>query len=46
MDDRLTELGIRHMVYGRIKHPYSIYRKMCTSKGRPSGPMTVVWRDW
>ena len=28
MDDRLTELGIRHMVYGRIKHPYSIYRKM------------------
>ncbi len=28
MDDRLNELGIRHMVYGRIKHPYSIYRKM------------------
>ena len=28
MDDRLTELGIQHMVYGRIKHPYSIYRKM------------------
>ncbi len=28
MDDRLTELGIGHMVYGRIKHPYSIYRKM------------------
>nr|WP_326165207.1 bifunctional (p)ppGpp synthetase/guanosine-3',5'-bis(diphosphate) 3'-pyrophosphohydrolase [uncultured Oscillibacter sp.] len=28
MDDRLTELGIRHTVYGRIKHPYSIYRKM------------------
>ncbi len=28
MDDRLTELGIKHMVYGRIKHPYSIYRKM------------------
>jgi len=28
IDDRLTELGIQHMVYGRIKHPYSIYRKM------------------
>ncbi|MEY8387733.1 bifunctional (p)ppGpp synthetase/guanosine-3',5'-bis(diphosphate) 3'-pyrophosphohydrolase [Oscillospiraceae bacterium 38-13] len=28
MDDRLNELGIQHMVYGRIKHPYSIYRKM------------------
>ncbi|MDE6456169.1 MAG: bifunctional (p)ppGpp synthetase/guanosine-3',5'-bis(diphosphate) 3'-pyrophosphohydrolase, partial [Dysosmobacter sp.] len=28
MDDRLTELGIGHIVYGRIKHPYSIYRKM------------------
>ncbi|MCI9120803.1 MAG: bifunctional (p)ppGpp synthetase/guanosine-3',5'-bis(diphosphate) 3'-pyrophosphohydrolase [Oscillibacter sp.] len=25
---RLDELGIQHMVYGRIKHPYSIYRKM------------------
>ena len=20
--------------------------RICTSKGRPSGPMTVVWRDW
>ncbi|MCX4370362.1 MAG: bifunctional (p)ppGpp synthetase/guanosine-3',5'-bis(diphosphate) 3'-pyrophosphohydrolase [Dysosmobacter sp.] len=28
MDDRLNELAIEHMVYGRIKHPYSIYRKM------------------
>ncbi|MCI8330114.1 MAG: bifunctional (p)ppGpp synthetase/guanosine-3',5'-bis(diphosphate) 3'-pyrophosphohydrolase [Oscillibacter sp.] len=28
MDDRLNELDIQHMVYGRIKHPYSIYRKM------------------
>jgi len=28
IDDRLTELGIEHIVYGRIKHPYSIYRKM------------------
>ena len=25
---RLEELGIHHTVYGRIKHPYSIYRKM------------------
>ena len=25
---RLDELGIHHKVYGRIKHPYSIYRKM------------------
>jgi GTP pyrophosphokinase len=25
---RLEELGIRHRVYGRMKHPYSIYRKM------------------
>ena len=25
---RLEELGIHHKVYGRIKHPYSIYRKM------------------
>ena len=25
---RLTELGISHTVYGRMKHPYSIYRKM------------------
>ena len=28
IDDRLTELGIGHIVYGRMKHPYSIYRKM------------------
>ena len=28
MDDRLNELDIQHVVYGRIKHPYSIYRKM------------------
>ena len=28
VDDRLNELGIQHIVYGRIKHPYSIYRKM------------------
>ncbi|WP_297870069.1 bifunctional (p)ppGpp synthetase/guanosine-3',5'-bis(diphosphate) 3'-pyrophosphohydrolase [uncultured Oscillibacter sp.] len=26
--ERLDQLGIEHMVYGRIKHPYSIYRKM------------------
>ena len=26
--DRLNEQGIDHIVYGRIKHPYSIYRKM------------------
>lgn len=25
---RLTELKIQHAVYGRMKHPYSIYRKM------------------
>ena len=28
IDDRLNELAIKHMVYGRIKPPYSIYRKM------------------
>ncbi|MBR3641691.1 MAG: bifunctional (p)ppGpp synthetase/guanosine-3',5'-bis(diphosphate) 3'-pyrophosphohydrolase, partial [Oscillibacter sp.] len=28
IDARLKELGIDHVVYGRIKHPYSIYRKM------------------
>ena len=26
--DRLTEMGIRSKTYGRIKHVYSIYRKM------------------
>ncbi|WP_312940242.1 bifunctional (p)ppGpp synthetase/guanosine-3',5'-bis(diphosphate) 3'-pyrophosphohydrolase, partial [Oscillibacter sp.] len=28
IDQRLTEMEIRHKVYGRMKHPYSIYRKM------------------
>ena len=28
IDGRLNELGIQHIVYGRMKHPYSIYRKM------------------
>lgn len=28
IDQRLDELGIHHTVYGRMKHPYSIYRKM------------------
>ena len=28
IDDRLKELNIEHIVYGRMKHPYSIYRKM------------------
>ena len=28
IDDRLKELDIDHIVYGRMKHPYSIYRKM------------------
>ena len=28
IDERLNELGIQHIVYGRMKHPYSIYRKM------------------
>ena len=28
IDQRLNEMGIKHIVYGRIKHPYSIYRKM------------------
>ena len=28
IDERLDQLGISHIVYGRIKHPYSIYRKM------------------
>ena len=28
IDDRLSQLAIEHLVYGRMKHPYSIYRKM------------------
>ncbi|MBR5470701.1 MAG: bifunctional (p)ppGpp synthetase/guanosine-3',5'-bis(diphosphate) 3'-pyrophosphohydrolase [Oscillibacter sp.] len=28
IDDRLNEMHIEHIVYGRMKHPYSIYRKM------------------
>ena len=28
IDDRLNEMSIQHIVYGRMKHPYSIYRKM------------------
>ena len=28
IDDRLDELNIEHIVYGRVKHPYSFYRKM------------------
>ncbi len=28
IDERLGEMGIQHIVYGRMKHPYSIYRKM------------------
>lgn len=28
IDGRLNELDIQHIVYGRMKHPYSIYRKM------------------
>ena len=28
--DRLTAMGIHHTAYGRIKHVYSIYRKMNT----------------
>ena len=28
IDERLNELKIEHIVYGRMKHPYSIYRKM------------------
>ena len=30
ISQRLNELGIQHIVYGRMKHPYSIYRKMYT----------------
>ena len=28
IDRRLDEMNIHHVVYGRMKHPYSIYRKM------------------
>ena len=28
IDQRLNEMGIKHIVYCRMKHPYSIYRKM------------------
>ena len=28
IDQRLNDLNIQHTVYGRMKHPYSIYRKM------------------
>ncbi|MEG1989180.1 MAG: RelA/SpoT family protein, partial [Oscillibacter sp.] len=28
IDERLDEVGVSHVVYGRMKHPYSIYRKM------------------
>ncbi len=30
VEERLTEMGITAIVYGRVKHPYSIYRKMYT----------------
>ncbi len=28
IDQRLNDLNIQHTIYGRMKHPYSIYRKM------------------
>ena len=28
MSQRLDEMGVQHLIYGRMKHPYSIYRKM------------------
>ena len=30
VDARLNDMHIEHTVYGRMKHPYSIYRKMFT----------------
>ena len=27
---RLENLGVKNLIYGRVKHPYSIYRKMYT----------------
>ena len=36
IDDRLNELNIGHLVYGRMKHPYSIYRKMF-NQNKPLG---------
>ncbi len=32
ISDRLDEAGIKHTIYGRIKHIYSIYRKMFEQK--------------
>jgi len=28
MSERLEKMGVQHLIYGRMKHPYSIYRKM------------------
>ena len=28
ISQRLNEMGVKHKIYGRMKHPYSIYRKM------------------
>ena len=30
INDRLLDMGIHNKTYGRIKHVYSIYRKMAT----------------
>ena len=57
IEERLQTDGLHCKVYGRLKHLYSIYRKMyaqnktikvriCTSKGMASRPTTVVCRDW